>query len=644
MPPPGFAAALQRRMAAAAAAASAAAGQGGDGHPRSGKSGQRGVTLHKRTKRFEGHIWTDKKQVYLGAYDVPEQAGCAHDIMALKTKPSVRPEDLNFAPSSYAELEPFLQQMAQAEVVSALRDFSKSTAARIASSAAPAARTRKRPAPASSATVSISSSTQEGPEAGGGDGAGGGNAVTSSQRPAAAQHAAAQLASLPLLSPAVATRAVQELANIQLAAELHEVAPLGLHASLEIATAAYDAAKLLAALQLGRDPAAMKLHRAATTYTAHPLWQQLLPGRCSFEEACSLLAHGLAAGLLAPAAEAVVHLQAAQAAAAAAAQPLQAGDVLALRSGPSPSLSIWPAGSAEAQAFEEFEQTARRKALRGSLRAAAAPASNRASSGAGSSELEAGDVLSIRSGPSPSIAIWPADSAEAEALMQFERTSTARFLRGGLQAAPEPASSRAPGSELPPRDIVLTTQDGRQHHCSLVKYESSHSCNLRGTTGMLHDLGAEAGDRLDFLPAGLGRAGVLLVKAAAEQAAGQAGTEAAFVAAEQQQQQEDSPESGNDGPGLAGAPLPKAAAVEADEGQLWMAIAAALGRLEAQGAPPAAVRGYRLALMGMDSDRWRLAHYSLLRAFELRGTWQQAAAWMGQAARHLRSQVQQAVA
>lgn len=48
-----------------------------------------------------------------GAYDVPEQAGCAHDLMALKTKPSARPEDLNFPPGSYAELAPFLQHMAQ---------------------------------------------------------------------------------------------------------------------------------------------------------------------------------------------------------------------------------------------------------------------------------------------------------------------------------------------------------------------------------------------------------------------------------------------------------------------------------------------------------------------------------------------------
>lgn len=47
MSPPGFTAALQRRMAAAAAAAAAGTQRGDEVHPRSGKSGQRGVTLHK---------------------------------------------------------------------------------------------------------------------------------------------------------------------------------------------------------------------------------------------------------------------------------------------------------------------------------------------------------------------------------------------------------------------------------------------------------------------------------------------------------------------------------------------------------------------------------------------------------------------
>ncbi|KAI3432230.1 hypothetical protein D9Q98_003792 [Chlorella vulgaris] len=38
----------------------------------------RGVTRHKRTQRYEGHIWESKKQVYLGAYDTEALAGMAH--------------------------------------------------------------------------------------------------------------------------------------------------------------------------------------------------------------------------------------------------------------------------------------------------------------------------------------------------------------------------------------------------------------------------------------------------------------------------------------------------------------------------------------------------------------------------------------
>lgn len=48
-----------------------------------------------------------------GAYDLPEQAGCAHDLMALKSKTGPRADDLNFPASTYEELLPFLSQMPQ---------------------------------------------------------------------------------------------------------------------------------------------------------------------------------------------------------------------------------------------------------------------------------------------------------------------------------------------------------------------------------------------------------------------------------------------------------------------------------------------------------------------------------------------------
>ncbi len=48
----------------------------------------RGVTKHKRSGRFESHIWVRelKRQVYLGGYECEEHAAEAYDIAALKNK------------------------------------------------------------------------------------------------------------------------------------------------------------------------------------------------------------------------------------------------------------------------------------------------------------------------------------------------------------------------------------------------------------------------------------------------------------------------------------------------------------------------------------------------------------------------------
>ena len=101
--------------------------------------------------------------------------------------------------------------------------------------------------------------------------------------------------------------------------------------------------------KLGGDAArleALKLHRPLAAYTSHPLWPLLSGPHCSFEEACSLLAGGLAADFLeqppsgrvsrhgsgqqaaapAAAAAAVRRPAAAQAAAAAAGAPSGAAD------------------------------------------------------------------------------------------------------------------------------------------------------------------------------------------------------------------------------------------------------------------------------------------------------------------------------
>ena len=56
---------------------------------RSPRSSQyRGVTKHKRSGRWEAHIWVKEtgKQMYLGGYDKEEHAAEAYDVAAMKCK------------------------------------------------------------------------------------------------------------------------------------------------------------------------------------------------------------------------------------------------------------------------------------------------------------------------------------------------------------------------------------------------------------------------------------------------------------------------------------------------------------------------------------------------------------------------------
>ncbi|KAK9826847.1 hypothetical protein WJX81_007439 [Elliptochloris bilobata] len=109
--------------------------------PRGNSSRFRGVTRHRRTRRWEAHIWDNKKQVYLGGYDSEEHAGKAHDVMALKCRGGASP--LNFAMGEYAELLPMLAKLSKEEVVLLLRRQSKGFA-RDTSRARAAARARPR--------------------------------------------------------------------------------------------------------------------------------------------------------------------------------------------------------------------------------------------------------------------------------------------------------------------------------------------------------------------------------------------------------------------------------------------------------------------------------------------------------------------
>merc|ERR1719174_729543 len=43
----------------------------------------RGITYHKRTGRYEAHLWEAGKQIYLGGFSSEERAATAYDLMAL---------------------------------------------------------------------------------------------------------------------------------------------------------------------------------------------------------------------------------------------------------------------------------------------------------------------------------------------------------------------------------------------------------------------------------------------------------------------------------------------------------------------------------------------------------------------------------
>ena len=72
----------------------------------------RGVTKHKRSGRWEAHIWIrdTKKQVYLGGYSNEQHAAEAFDLVALKCKlvKNGRKIKLNYPASKYQDLQGYL--------------------------------------------------------------------------------------------------------------------------------------------------------------------------------------------------------------------------------------------------------------------------------------------------------------------------------------------------------------------------------------------------------------------------------------------------------------------------------------------------------------------------------------------------------
>ena len=96
------------------------------GHNGKQRSSQyRGVTKHKRSGRWEAHIWVKEtgKQMYLGGYEKEEHAAEAYDVAAMKCKGTkgARKVKLNFPASKYSELDSFMQSVGLEELVMAIR-------------------------------------------------------------------------------------------------------------------------------------------------------------------------------------------------------------------------------------------------------------------------------------------------------------------------------------------------------------------------------------------------------------------------------------------------------------------------------------------------------------------------------------------
>ena len=83
----------------------------------------RGVTLHRRTRRWESHIWVREtgKQLYLGGFDLERSAAEAHDLCALKLRGKQNVRGLNFPLSTYARAADALDRMSHEQVVAAVR-------------------------------------------------------------------------------------------------------------------------------------------------------------------------------------------------------------------------------------------------------------------------------------------------------------------------------------------------------------------------------------------------------------------------------------------------------------------------------------------------------------------------------------------
>lgn len=89
---------------------------------RPGKSTKyKGVTQHRRTGRYESHLWLNKRgrQMYVGSFDTPEYAAEAYDVAALKRKGLHA--KINYPLTKYVELLRYIDAITLEELVLVMR-------------------------------------------------------------------------------------------------------------------------------------------------------------------------------------------------------------------------------------------------------------------------------------------------------------------------------------------------------------------------------------------------------------------------------------------------------------------------------------------------------------------------------------------
>ena len=84
-----------------------------------GTSVYRGVAQHRVTKRWESHVWENKKQIYLGSFATEEQAARAYDKAAIFLKKDHT--SLNFALADYAGEVQKIEKMTKEKLLAHLR-------------------------------------------------------------------------------------------------------------------------------------------------------------------------------------------------------------------------------------------------------------------------------------------------------------------------------------------------------------------------------------------------------------------------------------------------------------------------------------------------------------------------------------------